>query len=144
MADDLIPARDADLVAEVKALTAGRGADVTIEAAGAQATVDAAIRMTDKGGEVVFVGAGGPETRIDIPQFRGLVGCAKTFKGCLFGAANIHRDLPRYVALYQAGELDLDLLVSRTFALHEINEGLAAVAAGEVISAVVDLKETCG
>ncbi|HEY2833346.1 MAG TPA: Zn-dependent alcohol dehydrogenase [Sporichthyaceae bacterium] len=136
-ATDVIPARDADLVAAVRDLTAGRGADVTIEAVGAQVTVDAAIRMTDKGGEVVFVGAGGPQTRIDIPQFRGLVGSAKTLKGCLFGAADIHRDIPRFVEHYRAGELVLDSLVSRTFTLGEINEAMAAVAAGEVISAIV-------
>jgi S-(hydroxymethyl)glutathione dehydrogenase / alcohol dehydrogenase len=139
-ATDVIPARDADLVAAVRELTAGRGADVTIEAVGAQATVDAAIRMTDKGGEVVFVGAGGPQTRIDIPQFRGLVGSAKTLKGCLFGAADIHRDIPRYVEHYRAGELLLDPLVSRTFPLTEINEGMAAVAAGTCISAVIDME----
>jgi Zn-dependent alcohol dehydrogenase len=113
---------------------------VTIEAVGAQATVDAAIRMTDKGGEVVFVGAGGPDTRINIPHFRGLVGSAKTFKGCLFGAADIHRDIPRFVELYRSGELLLDPLVSRTFPLSEINEGLTAVATGEVISAVIDVE----
>jgi Zn-dependent alcohol dehydrogenase len=136
-ATDVIPARDTDLVAAVKDLTAGRGADVTIEAVGAQTCVDAAIRMTDKGGEVVFVGAGGPETRINVPQFRGLVGCAKTFKGCLFGAADIHRDVPRYVEHYRAGELNLDVLVTQRFELDAINEGLAAVTGGEVISAVV-------
>jgi Zn-dependent alcohol dehydrogenase len=139
-ATDVVPARDTDLVAAVRDLTNGRGADVTIEAVGAQATVDAAIRMTDKGGEVVFVGAGGPDTRINIPQFRGLVGSAKTFKGCLFGAADIHRDIPRFVELYRSGELLLDPLVSRTFPLSEINEGLTAVATGEVISAVIDVE----
>jgi Zn-dependent alcohol dehydrogenase len=136
-ATDVLEARDADLVAAVKDLTAGRGADVTIEAVGAQATVDAAIRMTDKGGEVVFVGAGGPETRINIPQFRGLVAGAKTFKGCLFGAADIHRDIPRYVEHYQRGILNLDVLISQSFTLDAINDGLAAVAAGHCISAVV-------
>jgi Zn-dependent alcohol dehydrogenase len=142
-ATDVVGARDADVVAAVKDLTAGRGAEVTIEAVGAQATVDAAIRMTDRGGEVVFVGAGGPAIRIDIPQFRGLVGSAKTFKGCLFGAADIHRDIPQFVEYYRTRELLLDELVSRTFGLHEINDGFAAVAAGELISAVVrfDLRE---
>ena len=42
---------------------------------------------------------------------------------------------------YLAGELHLDVLVTRTYGLDEINEGLAAVAAGEVISAVVNLEK---
>lgn len=140
-ATDVIAARGTDLVTAVRDLTGGRGADVTIEAVGAQATVDAAIRMTDKGGEVVLVGAGGPETRIDIPQFRGLVGSAKTLKGCLFGAADLHRDIPRFVEQYRSGDLLLDVLVSASYGLNEINEGFAAVAAGDVISAVVEFSE---
>ncbi len=136
-ATDVVPATDTDLVSAVRELTGGRGADVTLECVGAQATVDAAIRMTDKGGEVVMVGAGGPDTRIDIPQFRGLVGSAKTLKGCLFGSADIHRDIPRLVQQYRTGALQLDVLVSQTFGLDAINEGFAAVAAGDVISAVV-------
>lgn len=138
-ATDVVPAGEADVLVAVQDLTAGRGADVTIEAVGAQVTVDQAIRVTGKGGEVVFVGVGPPETRIDVPQFRGLVGTAKTFKGCLFGSADIHRDIPRLVQHYRTGGLQLDLLVSRAFGLGAINEGLAAVAAGEVISAVVHL-----
>lgn len=130
-----------DVLLAVKELTAGRGTDTTIEAAGAQVTVDQAIRMTGKGGEVVFVGAGTKDVRINVPQFTGLVGSGKTFKGCLFGSADTHRDIPRLVEHYQAGELHLDVLVSRTYGLSAINEGLAAVTAGDVISAVVNLEE---
>jgi Zn-dependent alcohol dehydrogenase len=136
-ATDVLAAGECDVLAAVKDLTAGRGADVAIECAGAQVTVDQAIRMVGKGGEVVFVGAGTKETRVNVPQFSGLVGPAKTFKGCLYGSADTHRDIPRLVDHYLAGELHLDVLVSRSFAIDAINEGLAAVAAGEVISAVV-------
>jgi Zn-dependent alcohol dehydrogenase len=136
-----LAAGEVDVLAAVKELTAGRGTDTTIEAAGAQVTVDQAIRMTGKGGEVVFVGAGGKDVRINVPQFAGLVGSAKTFKGCLFGSADTHRDIPRLVEYYQAGQLQLDVLVSRTFGLGAINDGLAAVAAGEVVSAVVTFEE---
>jgi Zn-dependent alcohol dehydrogenase len=136
-ATDVIAAGEADVLAAVKELTVGRGADVAIECAGAQITVDQAIRMVGKGGEVVFVGAGTKDVRINVPQFTGLSGPAKTFKGCLYGSADIHRDVPRLVEHYLAGELQLDVLVTRTFGIEEINEGLAAVSAGDVISAVV-------
>lgn len=139
-ATDVLAAGEVDVPAAVKELTGGRGTDVSIEAAGAQVTVDQAIRMTGKGGEVVFVGAGTRETRVNVPQFSGLVGVAKTLKGCLFGSANTHRDIPRLVEYYRSGELQLDLLVSRTYGLDQINEGFAAVAAGEVISAVVNFE----
>ena len=138
-ATDVVVAGEDDVLAAVKDLTGGRGADVALECAGAQVTVNQAIRMVGKGGEVVFVGAGTKETRIDVPQFTGLVGPAKTLKGCLYGSADTRRDVPRLVEHYLAGELHLDVLVSRTYGLGAINEGLAAVAAGDVISAVIDL-----
>jgi Zn-dependent alcohol dehydrogenase len=57
----------------------------------------------------------------------------------LFGTADIQRDIPRMVAHYQAGRLDLDRLVTATFSLDQINDGLAALDHGEVVSAVIEL-----
>lgn len=129
-----------NVVDVVRELTGGRGADVAIEAIGVQATIDQAIRLTAKGGEVVFVGAADADARLDVPPFRALVGPAKTFKGCLFGSADVHRDVPRLVESYRKGVLLLDELVTQTFTIDEINEGFAALGAGEVVSAVVEFR----
>lgn len=128
-----------DVVARVRQETGGRGVDVAIECVGAQVTVNQAIAMTAKGGEVVFVGAGDRHTRVDVPQFRGLVGPAKTFKGVLFGSADTRRDVTRIVEAYRAGTFHLDEMVTHTFPLDEINEALAALGRADVVSAVVDL-----
>ncbi len=40
--------------------------------------------------------------------------------------------MPLVVELYMEGKLDLDALITRTFALDEINEAFAAMNAGEV------------
>jgi Zn-dependent alcohol dehydrogenase len=128
-----------DVVAMVRKETAGRGVDVAIECVGAQATVNQAVAMTGKGGEVVFVGAGDSDTRVNVPQFRGLVGPAKTLKGVLFGSADIQRDVSRIVDAYREGTFQLDPMVTHTFPLKEINEALAALGRDDVVSAVVDL-----
>lgn len=138
-ASAVIDARSADPVEAVRELTGGRGADVTIEAVGAQLTVEQAIAMTGAGGEVVFVGAGAADVRIDIPQFAGLVGRAKTLKGCLFGSADVQRDVRRLIDAYMAGQLELDRLISARFELRQINEALTALGSGEIHSAVVEL-----
>ncbi|HVW33596.1 MAG TPA: zinc-binding dehydrogenase, partial [Acidimicrobiia bacterium] len=130
---------EGDVVAGVRRLTGGRGVDVAIECAGAQATVDQAIAMTGKGGEVVFVGAGDRDTRVDVAQFRGLVGPAKTLKGVLFGAADIQRDVTRIVDACRAGTFDLDVLVTHRFALDDINDALALVGHPDAVSVVIDL-----
>ncbi len=128
-----------DVVALVRRETGGRGVDFSIECVGAQATVNQAVAMTGKGGEVVFVGAGDRDTRINVPQFRGLVGPAKTFRGVLFGSADIQRDVPRIVEAYRAGTFHLDPMVTHTFPLKEVNDALAALGRDDVVSAVVDL-----
>ena len=128
-----------DVVAMVRKETAGRGVDVAIECVGAQSTVNQAIAMTGKGGEVVFVGAGDRGTRVDVPQFRGLVGPAKTFTGVLFGSADIQRDVTRIVDAYRGGTFQLDEFVTHTFPLEEINDALATLGRPDVVSAVVDL-----
>jgi alcohol dehydrogenase/S-(hydroxymethyl)glutathione dehydrogenase/alcohol dehydrogenase len=130
---------DRDVVAQVRELTGGRGVDIAIECVGAQSTVDQAIRMTGKGGEVVFVGAGDAATRVNVHQFGGLVGPAKTFKGVLFGDADIQRDITRIVAAYQAGKFHLDELATHTFSLEQVNEGLGALKRPDVVSAVVTM-----
>jgi Zn-dependent alcohol dehydrogenase len=138
-ATSVVAAGGDDVIALVRKESGGRGVDVALECVGAQLTVNQAISVTGKGGEVVFVGAGDRDTRVDVPQFRGLVGCAKTFKGVLFGSADIQRDVTRIVDAYRTGEFELDRLVTRTFALDEINDALASLGRGDVVSAVVDL-----
>jgi alcohol dehydrogenase/S-(hydroxymethyl)glutathione dehydrogenase/alcohol dehydrogenase len=138
-ATTVIAGGDGEVVERVRKETGGRGVDVALECVGAQATVDQAIAVTGKGGEVVFVGAGARDVRVNVPQFRGLVGCAKTFRGVLFGAADIQRDVSRIVAAYRAGDFELDGLVTHTFPLDRINDALAALGRPDVVSAVVDL-----
>ena len=47
----------------------------------------------------------------------------KQVRGCVFGSANPHADIPRLLSLYRSGLLKLDELVTRTYGLHEVNEG---------------------
>ncbi|HEX4109363.1 MAG TPA: alcohol dehydrogenase catalytic domain-containing protein [Solirubrobacteraceae bacterium] len=140
-ATTLVHGGEQDAVVVARERTGGRGTDVTIDAIGVQATTNQAIRMTSKGGDVVFVGAASMETRLDTALFAGLVGSAKTFKGCLYGEASVQRDITRLVEHYRAGELELDALISQTFTLDEVNEGFVALGAGDVVSAVVEFEE---
>jgi S-(hydroxymethyl)glutathione dehydrogenase/alcohol dehydrogenase len=47
----------------------------------------------------------------------------KTIKGSLFGSCNPQHDIVRLLRLYDAGQLKLDELVSRTYTLEEVNQG---------------------
>jgi S-(hydroxymethyl)glutathione dehydrogenase/alcohol dehydrogenase len=61
----------------------------------------------------------------------------KTLKGTMYGSVRPNIDFPRLVDLYLAGRLKLDQLVSRTYALKEINDGFAALRSGHVARGVV-------
>jgi Zn-dependent alcohol dehydrogenase len=45
--------------------------------------------------------------------------------------------MPLVIDLYMDGRLDLDALITREFALDEINEAFAAMNAGEVARGVI-------
>ena len=66
-ATDIVSARGADGVGEVRELLGGIGADCVLECVGTKESMDQAIRTTRPGGHVGYVGvpAGGPELPID-------------------------------------------------------------------------------
>ena len=63
----------------------------------------------------------------------------KTVIGSMYGSARPHVDIPRLIALYRAGRLKLDELVTRTYPLEEVNQAFAALAEGQVARSVLAL-----
>lgn len=51
-------------------------------------------------------------------------------------------DLPRLIDLYKQKKLKLDELVTRTYALDDVNEAMTALEKGEVIRSVIVMSET--
>ena len=58
-------------------------------------------------------------------------------RGALFGSGNPRVAIPQILRQYQAGLVDLESLVTRTYALADINEGFADMLAGRNIRGVV-------
>jgi S-(hydroxymethyl)glutathione dehydrogenase/alcohol dehydrogenase len=52
--------------------------------------------------------------------------------------------MPAILDRYAAGDLPLDLLVSRTYRLDEINEAFHDMLAGELARGVIDLSDPHG
>ena len=57
------------------------------------------------------------------------------------GDTNPDSDIPRYLALYGAGKLSLDSLITHRYPLDEINQAIAKVRDGEVGRCVVDMED---
>jgi S-(hydroxymethyl)glutathione dehydrogenase/alcohol dehydrogenase len=63
----------------------------------------------------------------------------KEIKGTIFGSGNPRFDIPNLLAMYQAGTLKLDELVTRTYPLDQINQGYQDMRDGKVIRGVLAL-----
>jgi S-(hydroxymethyl)glutathione dehydrogenase/alcohol dehydrogenase len=81
------------------------------------------------------MGASGGEARLPLDQV--LLG--REIVAVMNGGARPERDYPAYIAAAQQGSLDLAAQVSGVWPLAAINDAIAALKAGEVTRAVVDL-----
>ena len=58
-------------------------------------------------------------------------------KGSYLGSSVPSRDIPRYIALYRAGRLPVDRLLTATVGLDDLNQAFDTVAAGGSIRQVL-------
>ncbi len=128
-ATDAVDATNIDPVEAIRGLTDGRGADYAFEAIGRKETIEQAFAATRKAGTCVVIGLGNIKDSISLNIFF-LPLLEKRLLGSWYGSANVHVDIPRLFSLYQAGKLKLDELVTRTYALEQINEAFADMTAG--------------
>jgi S-(hydroxymethyl)glutathione dehydrogenase/alcohol dehydrogenase len=125
-----------DVPADVRGLTAGRGADFVFDTVGSPATLATALAATRKGGTVVLTGLSRVDSQGSIPMFP-FVMQEKRLIGSVYGSGQPAHDIPRLVSLYQEGRLKLRELVSRTYALDKVNDALTALAASDGARGVI-------
>ncbi|CAN5265079.1 alcohol dehydrogenase catalytic domain-containing protein [soil metagenome] len=116
--------------------TGGAGADVVIETAGKAVVLAAAYKATRRGGRTVTVGLPNPAEMLSIPAVS-LVGDGKTLMGSYMGSAIPARDVPRYIALWRAGRLPVERLLTSVSPLSDINRLMDELAAGRAIRQIV-------
>ncbi len=125
-----------DVSAFLRKLTDGRGADYAFDTAGAPGVVAQAYDAVRRGGTVVAVGLPPAGVTADLPA-EDLPREEKVVTGSFYGSCLPQLDMPLVLDLFMEGRLPLDRLVTRTFALEEINEAFAAMNAGEVARGVI-------
>ena len=133
-ATDCLDGRDSDAVAAFAKATGG--VDAALEMAGAIPALELAFALTRRGGTTVTAGLPPPDVTFPLPVVR-LVGEERTLKGSYIGSCVPVRDVPRYIALYRAGRLPVDRLVSGLLKPDQINQGFDLLAAGEAVRQIV-------
>ena len=130
-----VNAREVDPVEAIRDLTGG-GAHYTFESVGNERVQVQAYQATRRGGTTVFIGLPHPSRMFSVPGVS-IVGEERTIKGSYMGTAVPRRDVPRFLSLYQAGELPVDRLLTHTITLDQINEAFDTLARGEAVRQVV-------
>ncbi|MCY3922155.1 MAG: Zn-dependent alcohol dehydrogenase [Chloroflexi bacterium] len=138
-ATDRINATEVDAVEAVKDLTEGMGVEIAFEAIGNVNAARQAWDMVRPGGTACIVGMMplGSEVNLPGPEFLQ----EKKAIGCMYGSTRFREHMPKLLDLYRQGKLDLSGLVSKRFALDEINDAFAAMQAGEVARGVLDISQ---
>ena len=100
--------------------------------------VDEACEIVGKGGQVTITSVGRTEdTQIQLHSNGSVVGWQRRIQGHVFGMCNPLYDVPRLLGLYRDGRLKLDELVTRRYALAEVNDGYADLEAGRNIRGLI-------
>ncbi|MCL2586444.1 MAG: NDMA-dependent alcohol dehydrogenase [Streptosporangiales bacterium] len=121
-------------------LTRGQLADHAIITVGTldSEVVAQATAITGKGAQITVTSMGKRDGNpLQFPADGGLVGWQRLIQGHLFGMCNPLNDIPRLLRLYRAGQLRLDELITRRYALDDVNQGYADLEAGHNIRGVI-------
>ncbi|WP_431903017.1 NDMA-dependent alcohol dehydrogenase [Amycolatopsis thermoflava] len=93
-----------------------------------------ALDVVGKSGKVTITAVGGGWIDANAGLF---IGYQRRAQGALFGNCNPLYDVPRLLGLYRSGDLKLDELITRRYALDEVNQGYQDMLDGKNIRGVI-------
>jgi S-(hydroxymethyl)glutathione dehydrogenase/alcohol dehydrogenase len=112
-----------DAVAKIKELTGGLGADVALECVGVPALMRQAYESTRPMGKSVVIGVAPPDKDVNLNAFN-LLQTGKCMCGHKASGAHSGQFISTLLRQYQAGKLDLDSLVSKTYPLDDVSRAV--------------------
>ena len=131
---DCVDAASVNVVDEIKALTSGRGADVTFDATGRPEVWEQAIDAVGRGGSVVFFGGCAPGTTVRIDTRR-----AHYEELTLLGAFHHTPDvIRRAIELMEARAVVPDGLLTHQMPLAGVKHALALMVRGEALKVLIE------
>jgi S-(hydroxymethyl)glutathione dehydrogenase / alcohol dehydrogenase len=126
-----------DTVQEILDMTAGFGADYTIEATGNVAVMRQAVEAARMGwGLATMCGVAGKGETLDIVPRYLITG--RRVAGSSFGGVKGRDQVPLLVQRYLDGDIDVDAFLSHRITLDEVNHGFELMEAQDGIRSVIE------
>ena len=124
---------------ELIQLTRGQMADLAVVTVGVlepEITADA-VSLVGKAGRVVLTSVSRADVKTVSLTGSPLVGWHKRVQGSLAGGSNPIYEMPNLLGLYRSGHLKLDEIITRRYALEQVNEGYHDLLAGKNLRGVI-------
>ncbi|MFE9607597.1 Zn-dependent alcohol dehydrogenase [Streptomyces sp. NPDC006012] len=119
-------------------LTGGEGFDYVFEVVGRSATARTAYENTRRGGTLVVVGAGAMDDFLQLNMFE-LFFDEKRILPSMYGGGDVLRSYTRAIALWRAGRIDLEGLITHRVPLAGINEALDQMRTGTALRTCIEI-----
>ncbi|MCT4352943.1 Zn-dependent alcohol dehydrogenase [Streptomyces sp. Je 1-79] len=128
-----------DALADAKQrVTAGEGFDYVFEVVGKSATARTAYETTRRGGTLCVVGAGALDDFLQLNMFE-LFFDEKRILPSMYGGGDVLRSYERAIALWRAGRIDLESLITHRVPLSGINEALEQMRTGVALRTCIGI-----
>ncbi|WP_425834529.1 Zn-dependent alcohol dehydrogenase [Streptomyces fractus] len=119
-------------------ITAGEGFDYVFEVVGKSATARTAYETTRRGGTLCVVGAGAMDDFLQLNMFE-LFFDEKKILPSMYGGGDVLQSYERAIALWRAGRIDLESLITHRVPLADINEALDQMRTGVALRTCIEL-----
>ncbi|MEU2997001.1 MULTISPECIES: Zn-dependent alcohol dehydrogenase [unclassified Streptomyces] len=119
-------------------VTGGEGFDYVFEVVGKSATARTAYESTRRGGTLCVVGAGAMDDTFQANMFE-LFFDEKRILPSLYGGGDVLRSYERAIALWRAGRIDLESMITHRVRLDGVNDALDQMRTGEALRTCIEL-----
>ncbi|MFE1350165.1 zinc-binding dehydrogenase, partial [Streptomyces sp. NPDC058757] len=127
-----------DLSDAKQRITAGEGFDYVFEVVGRSATARTAYETTRRGGTLCVVGAGAMDDNLQLNMFE-LFFDEKRILPSMYGGGDVLRSYERAIALWRAGRIDLESLITHRVPLANVNEALEQMRTGAALRTCIEI-----
>lgn len=133
------PTEGDHLAEKIRGVVGAGGADVVVDTTGNPRVIEMAYDLTHADGRTILVGV--PRKGDNVSIYTLPLHFKKILKGSHGGSVAPDVEIPRLVALVQAGKMRLEGLISHEFPLEHVNEALAALRSGEATRVLLKTDE---